>query len=205
MKKRPRKLIYCCVEGSLERSELEAALKSDDVLVRHFSDFRQCAEKLSTRACDLLVVDLAFCEQEALSLIAQVRRMAPWIVILAIVEPAGVSSAVEAVRAGACECLERPLHVDSVRRAVEEQFARLPRPRPRRALTRMEIQIIQLVLAGRTSHDIAAHLHRSKRTIDVHRKNIMRKLNACTLVDLIRRALEMGLGNEPDCGEPSDE
>jgi FixJ family two-component response regulator len=206
MKRKPRKRIYCCTKRPQDRPVLDAALKSEGVLLRHFARYRACVEKLSVRTCDLLIVDLAGCQEEALALIAQVRRMAPWIMILAIVERAGVVSAVEAVRAGACECLERPLQVDSVHRVVEEQFAHMPpRSRARQALTQMEIQIIQLVLAGRTSHDIAAHLHRSKRTIDVHRKNIMRKLQACSLVDFIKRALEMGLTPESGCDEPSEE
>jgi two-component system response regulator FixJ len=72
-------------------------------------------------------------------------------------------------------------------------------PRTHRALTEMEIQIVQSILAGKTSQDIAANLCRSKRTIDVHRKNIMRKLQAGSLVDLVQRALAMGLGKEPGC------
>ena len=59
----------------------------------------------------------------------------------------------------------------------------------------MEVQILQMILAGRTSVDIAAALHRSKRTIDVHRKNIMHKLQATGLVDLIKRALGMGFAD----------
>jgi len=83
---------------------------------------------------------------------------------------------------------------DRLREAIEVQLDRnASAPRSQRALTHMEVQILQLILAGKTSQDIAAHLHRSKRTIDVHRKNIMRKLQVCSLVDLIKRALGMGL------------
>ncbi len=66
----------------------------------------------------------------------------------------------------------------------------------------MEAQVLQLILAGRTSFDIATELHRSKRTVDVHRKNIMRKLQATGLVDLIRRALEMGFADPPQAADP---
>jgi hypothetical protein len=55
-----------------------------------------------------------------------------------------------------------------------------------------------MILAGKTSHDIAAALHRSKRTIDVHRKNIMHKLQATGLVDLIKRAFGMGFADYPE-------
>jgi two-component system response regulator FixJ len=175
---------------------LEAGLKSADPLVGYFSRHQDCLEKLAAKPCDVLIVDLDDSGMEGLDLLKQARRMAPWISTMAIVEHAAVPMAVEAVKAGACECLEKPVSADRLWEAIESQLTRMASmPRSRRALTQMEVQILQLILAGRTSQEIAAHLHRSKRTIDVHRKNIMRKLQACSLVDLIKRALRMGLGD----------
>lgn len=181
---------------------LETALKPCDVLIGYFSRHQDCLEKLSVKPCDILVVDLEDGETEGLDLLRQARRMAPWISTMALVEHAAVPAAVNAVKSGACECLEKPVPADRLCEVVEAQLTRMASlPRSRRALTQMEVQILQLILAGRTSQDIAAHLHRSKRTIDVHRKNIMRKLQACSLVDLIKRALGMGLGS----GQGGDE
>jgi DNA-binding NarL/FixJ family response regulator len=185
---------------------VESALKPEHRVVGYFSKYRECIEKLSTKPCDILIVDLEGCEDEGLELLLKARRMAPWISTLAIVERAAVATAVKAVRAGADDCLEKPVQTYQLSEAVEGQLARVTSlPAPRRALTQMELQILQLILAGKTSQDIATHLHRSKRTIDVHRKNIMRKLQACSLVDLIKRALGMGLvdGAEADDCPPA--
>lgn len=200
MKSGSRKRIYCYGKGPQVRHMVETALGREDKLVGYFSQCRDCLEKLSAKPCDILIVDLEGSEGEGLELLTQVRRMAPWVSTVAIVERAAVHLAVKAVKAGACECLEKPVATDRLCEAIETQLVRVALlPRTHRALTQMEIQILQLILAGKTSQDIAAHLHRSKRTIDVHRKNIMRKLQACSLVDLIRRALSMGL---LDDGEP---
>ncbi|MEN6337116.1 MAG: response regulator transcription factor [Phycisphaerales bacterium] len=173
---------------------VETALGRGDKLIGYFSQGQDCLEKLSAKPCDILIVDLEGSEGEGLDLLTQVRRMAPWVSTVAIVERAAVPAAVKAVKAGACECLEKPVSADRLGEAIEKQLVRVALlPRSHRALTQMEIQILQLILAGKTSQDIAAHLHRSKRTIDVHRKNIMRKLQAASLVDLIKRALGMGL------------
>lgn len=183
---------------------VETALGREDKLVGYFSQGQDCLEELSARPCDMLIVDLEGSEGEGLELLTEVRRTAPWVSTVAIVERAAVPLAVKAVKAGACECLEKPVATDRLGEAIETQLVRVASlPRTHRALTQMEIQIVQLILAGKTSQDIAAHLHRSKRTVDVHRKNIMRKLQACSLVDLIRRALSMGLfdDGEPD-GRP---
>lgn len=187
---------------------VESALKPEHRVVGYFSKYKDCIEKLSAKPCDVLIVDLEGCEEEGLDLLLKARRMAPWISTLAIVERAAVATAVRAVRAGADECLEKPVQTYQLCEAVEGQLARAPTlPVPRRALTPMELQILQLILTGKTSQDIATQLHRSKRTIDVHRKNIMRKLQACSLVDLIKRALGMGLvdGTQvDDCPPPPE-
>lgn len=199
-----RKRIYCCGRKPQIRLAVEIALKLEDKLISYFSKHQDCLERLSVKPCDILIVDLEGYEEEGLELLTQARRMAPWISTMAIVERAAVPTAVKAVKAGACECLEKPIQTDRLEEAIQGQLVRIASlPRSRRALTQMEVQILQLILAGRTSQGIAAHLHRSKRTIDVHRKNIMRKLQAGSLVDLIKRALGMGLTEEPEYdGDP---
>lgn len=194
MKNGSRRRIYCYAKGPQVRQMVETALGWVDRQIGYFSKCRDCLEKLSATPCDILIVDLEGVEEKGLGLLAQVRRMAPWVPTLAIVERAAVPLAVKAVKAGACDCLEKPVPSDRLREAIEAQLDRNASvPRSQRALTHMEVQILQLILAGKTSQDIAAYLHRSKRTIDVHRKNIMRKLQVCSLVELIKRALGMGL------------
>lgn len=197
---RSRKRIYVCEKEPEFRVMLETSLTPDEASISGFSGYQECLETLATKPCDLLVIDLDGCEGEALDTLEQARRMAPWISSLAIVGHASVPCAIKAIKAGASDCLDKPVPQDRLVAAVGMQLARVDvssRRRPR-ALTQMEVQILQLVLAGKTSYDIAAELHRSKRTIDVHRKNIMRKLQATGLVDLIRRALEMGFADRPE-------
>ena len=176
---------------------LEPALRSHEVSVHYFSQSQDCLRELSEKPCDLFIIDLDGCETEGLDVLTEVRRMVPWLLSLALVEHAGVRSAVRAVKAGACDCLEKPVQEDRLIRAVRGHLGRPQAPTlgSRKALTRMETRILQLILAGKTSQDIALELHRSKRTIDVHRKNIMRKLCASSPVDLVRRAMGMGFGD----------
>lgn len=153
----------------------------EDKWVGYFSRCQDGLEKLAVKPCDILIVDLEGYETEGFELLIQARRMAPWIPTMAIVERAAVPTAVKAVKAGVCECLEKPVQMERLSEAVQEQLARIAlRPHSRRALSQTELQILQLILAGKTSEDIAARLHRSRRTIDVHRKNIMIRLLQAT-------------------------
>jgi len=64
---------------------------------------------------------------------------------------------------------------------------------PHETLTTREREVFQLVAEGKTSHQIGQLLFISPRTVEVHRANLMRKLNLNTKNDLIRHALRHGL------------
>jgi DNA-binding NarL/FixJ family response regulator len=60
-------------------------------------------------------------------------------------------------------------------------------------LTKREIEILQLVLLGKTNKEISEELHKSKRTIETHRFNLMKKMNVKNLIELSSKAKELGL------------
>lgn len=200
-----RKRIYVFEKETESRTMLETSLTLNEATVSGFSGHQECIERLATKPCDLLILDLEGCETEGLDVLEQVRRVAPWIPSLAVVEHAAVYCAIKVIKAGASDCLDKPVEKDRLLSAVRAQLARvdISTCRRPRALTQMEVQILQMILASRTSHDIAVALHRSKRTIDVHRKNIMHKLQATSMVDLIKRALGMGFAEHPV--QPTDQ
>lgn len=200
---RSRKRIYVFEKEAGFRDLLENSLAPEEASVSGFSKHLECVAELAIKPCDLLIVDSDGCPEEGLNVIEQARRLTPWVSSLAIVEHAAVDRAIRAIRAGAGDCLDKPVPQDRLLTVVRSQLARVDfstRRRPR-ALTQMEVQILQLILAGRTSYEIADDLHRSKRTIDVHRKNIMRKLQATGLVDLIKRALGMGFTDQQESAD----
>jgi len=200
---RARKRIYVFGKEAGVHDLLEGSLAPDEASVSGFSGRQECIDKLATKPCELLIVDLDGCPAEGLDVIEQARRLTPWVSSLAIVEHAAVGCAIRAIRVGAGDCLDKPVQQERLLTVVRSQLARVDvstRRRPR-ALTQMEVQILQLILAGRTSYEMADELHRSKRTIDVHRKNIMRKLQATCLADLIKRALGLGFTDQQERAE----
>jgi DNA-binding CsgD family transcriptional regulator len=60
-------------------------------------------------------------------------------------------------------------------------------------LSRREIEVVRLVGAGRTNREIAQELFLSPRTVDMHVRNLLRKLDCRSRVDAARRAGELGL------------
>ena len=60
-------------------------------------------------------------------------------------------------------------------------------------LTKREAQILRSILDGKTNKQIALMLSRSRRTIEYHRNRLMRKLNVHNTVELVKRAVAMGI------------
>lgn len=121
---------------------------------------------------------------------------------------ATVPLAVEAMKAGAVEFLEKPVTttklLEGVRRAIEIG-ARKHRERSQAAaaaqcverLTPRERQVLAELLAGRSNKMIAFELQISQRTVEVHRARIMQKMEAPSLSQLVRMALLAGLTPPP--------
>jgi DNA-binding CsgD family transcriptional regulator len=60
-------------------------------------------------------------------------------------------------------------------------------------LTPVELRVLRLVLDGKTNREIACLLHRSRRTVEVHRSHIMRKCGVHNLVALVKMAYGAGM------------
>jgi len=67
-----------------------------------------------------------------------------------------------------------------------------PAPKQTHGLTKKELEILSQILSGRTNTEISDNLGKSKRTIETHRFNLMKKLNVKNLIELSSKARELG-------------
>ena len=161
-----------------------------------------CIEQLSSQKCDLLITDLRMPEMDGIELLRCARLIAPWLPVLIITGYGDIPMAVGAIKAGAADFIEKPLDKKSFVRKVKSllpengNHKHLGEP-----LTQTEQRVLKLVLDGKSNKEIANILKRSKRTIEVHRARVMRKLGADSLVALVKRAAATGLVELP--GEQS--
>jgi two-component system response regulator FixJ len=173
-------------------------LERAGVNVRCFPSAEDCLAYLVEKRCDLLVTDVRMPGQDGLELVREARRQLPWLPVVVVTGYGDVPMAVRALRSGAADFLEKPLDREVLLRVVQTQ---LRRGAPQStlfdlALTKTEMKVLHLILDGRNNRDIAAALHRSPRTVEVHRSNLMHKLGASNIVELLRRAADAGLLDE---------
>jgi len=102
--------------------------------------------------------------------------------------------AIKAIRNAAFDYLLKPIDIDELKEAVnrfvrtqkEKQKILLPaKLKSLYKLTDREIEIIKLLLEGKSSQQIAAKLFISKHTVDTHRRNILKKINIKSTTELI--------------------
>lgn len=149
-------------------------------------------------AADCLLTDMRLPGLDGLDLIRRLtaRETAP--PILVVTAYADVPLAVEAMRAGALDVLEKPVTPDRLAAAVTAALDRppaAPAAPPVARLARLsgrEREVLRGVAAGRGNKVIAQDLGISPRTVEVYRAHLMTKTGAHTVADLLRLALAAG-------------
>jgi two-component system, chemotaxis family, CheB/CheR fusion protein len=147
-----------------------------------------------------LLVDVMMPGMSGVDLIERLNSEGRQLPTIVMTGNGAVPIAVQAMKAGAVDFIEKPVgHKDllaSVKRALDQtrDSAKLSACREAAALrvaslTRRQRQILDLVLAGHPSKNIAADLGISQRTVDNHRAGIMKKTGSKSLSGLIRTAL----------------
>jgi len=116
---------------------------------------------------------------------------------------ADVPSILRATRAGSVAFLEKPFNPHVLQRHIRETVSSDRRARQEHAqrneiqkritqLTPREKQVLEFVVAGKSNREVALLLQRSQKTVEVHRTNVMRKMRAGNVAELVRLAVESG-------------
>jgi two-component system response regulator FixJ len=162
------------------------------------------AEAFLERAPELdpgvVLLDLALPGMSGLELLEQLPSQRSHFVVLIQSGRGNIQAAVQAVRIGALDFLEKPYSRATLFAAIERAFEllrlstaeRVRRAEARRrydTLSERERQIAELLLHGSTNRDIAHQLSISVRTAEVHRTKLMTKMRVDSLAELVRKLL----------------
>lgn len=112
-----------------------------------------------------------------------------------------ISTAVQAMRRGAVDFIEKPFTPDQLISAVDFALAATanaaatasPAPPEIAGLSARELEVLELLVDGDANKVIAFKLGISQRTVEVHRARIMERMNVKTFAELVRKAIASGL------------
>jgi len=187
--------VYVVDDEPKVRAVLRKTLERAGLAVSCFASAGDCLARLGTGQCDLLITDVRMPEKDGVELLMEAKKVQPWLPVLVVTGFGDVPMAVKALKAGAAEFIEKPLERDSFLETVRTLLARnnIEKVLLDHALTKMELKILCHILDGKNNREIADLLHRSPRTVEVHRRHLMQKLGANNIVELLRQAARLHL------------
>lgn len=152
-----------------------------------------------------LVTDLRMPDMSGVELLRGLQAAQAMIPAIVITGHGDVPMAVEAMKAGALDFIEKPFEdeilIEAIKRAAERLAEKPPETDDVAAiqsrldqLSERERQVLSGVVAGLPNKTIAFDLDISPRTVEVHRANVMSKMHAKNLPELVRMALAADFG-----------
>jgi DNA-binding NarL/FixJ family response regulator len=194
------------------RALLEA--EPDFTIVAEVEDGLKAIEVVERLRPNVLVLDLMMPGLNGLDVTLQTGQRSPNTQVIILSVYATEAYVLQALRNGAAAYVLKKSSPDELVKAIREVIAgrsflsralsaqavetyrqkasELP-AEPYDRLTPREREVFHLVAEGHTSAEIAMHLSISPRTVEMHRRNLMKKLNLSTQADLTRYALQRGI------------
>jgi two-component system response regulator FixJ len=185
------------------RESIEFLLRSARLTVKTYETASAFLAVVPTIGSGCVITDVRMPGMSGIDLLPRLKEMGIGLPVIVITGHGDVPLAVEAMKFGAVDFLEKPFNDDvllaSVRSALDrsEASAQLETERAEiRArialLTNREHEVLDGLVAGHPNKIIAFDLKISPRTVEIYRANVMTKMKAASLSELVRMALVAG-------------
>jgi len=188
------------------RAALEDLVSSVGLQVRLFASPQEFLQSNPSDTLGCLVLDVRLPGMSGLAFQNELARAGIALPVIFITGHGDIPMSVRAMKAGAVEFLTKPFHDQELLDAIHTAITR-DKERRRGALIAVELQeryatltererqIMALVVTGRANKQIAAELDLSEMAVKVHRGQVMRKMKAGSLPELVRMADRLGASN----------
>lgn len=200
----PDSIIYVIDDDDAVRQSLEFLLKTAGITVRGFESARAFLEVMPEIRSGCVITDVRMPDITGIELLRRVKEINPDLPVIVITGHGDISLAVEAMKIGAVDFLEKPFDDDLLLAAVQSALSRDADAGKRKAaladvhaklaaLSNRERQVLEGLVAGNANKTIAFDLGISPRTVEIYRANVMTKMAANSLSDLVRMAMVTGV------------
>jgi two-component system, LuxR family, response regulator FixJ len=202
-------LVHVVDDDPAVRDSLELLLQSAGISVRVYDSAAALLNVASQLDAGCVLTDVRMPEIDGLTLQRQLNALNPRLVVVVMTGHADVPIAVQALKAGARDFLEKPFDDERLIGVVKEALAASQQARQASEaaewivarlarLTPREREVLERLVEGQPNKTIAHELGTSPRTVEVQRARVMEKMGAHSLAELLRMvlALERPVANQ---------
>jgi two-component system response regulator FixJ len=202
-------VVHVIDDDAAARDSLSFLLSSADIDVATHESARSFLKLLPRLDVGCVVTDVRMPEMTGIEMLREIRGRGLTFPVIIITGHGDIPLAVSAMRLGAADFLEKPFDDATVLAAVKAAISRQAQVGKGDAekseirqrigtLSERERQVLEGLVSGNPNKTIAFDLGISPRTVEIYRANLMTKMNARTLSDLVRMALLVGAVKSDD-------
>jgi len=196
--------VFVVDDNPAVRKSLQALMHAAGLAVETYASPAEFLDTYDVRRPGCLVLDVRLRGHSGLDLQDELRRRNATVPIIVMTGYADVPTSVRAFKGGAMDFLRKPVPPKALLERIREALGVDDRTRETAAqhaaaadciahLTPRERQVMELLAVGKSSRAIATALHISARTVESHRRAVLRKMNVSSAAELARAVAHLRL------------
>ena len=197
----PEATVFVVDDDDAVRESQAFLLKSVGLKEESFPSAQDFLKSYNPARAGCLVLDIRMPGMSGLELQEKLKQMESMLPIIFITGHGDVPMAVKAIKAGAADFVQKPFRdqelIDRIREVLEEDAsARVEKLQKAEilkridSLTEREREVMEQVVDGKANKVVAIDLNVSQRTVEIHRANVMDKMKARSLAQLVRLVMK---------------
>ena len=197
-------IVHVVDDDEAMRDSMAFLLRAENFQVKTYADATDFLEALPQIKAGCVVTDVRMPGMSGIELLQRLRELKVSLPVIVVSGHGDVPLAVEAMKTGALDFIEKPFDDDVFLRAVRMALSTHAVDSQREAqkatinsrlesLSNREREVLEGLVAGHPNKTIAYDLGISPRTVEIYRANVMEKMQAKSLSELVRMALVGGL------------
>ena len=200
----PNRLVHVIDDDDAVRESLEFLLRTAKIDVRTYDSATAFLKTMPDAGTGCIITDVRMPGVSGVDLLRQLKARGSTMPVIVITGHGDIQLAVEAMKVGAADFLEKPFDDEVLLASVKSALGRLEKDAEREAeradlssrlatLSAREREVLEGLVAGKPNKVIAFDLGISPRTVEIYRAHVMTKMNAGSLSELVRMALLAGI------------